>query len=171
MPVIISLDLKTVRANEGSAIGDVCGDIPVGVNQNSYKTQIKYNDGQIRNYTPRLQPSYTIDNNEAIVLTYLIVVLYELEPNVQDPQRMNVLMMSSFCIPNGKLEPKYKTKVFNPGKSGKLSLSPGQEIHGPGNKFHETRLENTSRGLASNHPDLLANLKRKMELFYFRYLH
>lgn len=161
LPVIISLDLKTVRANEGSAIGDVCGDIPVGVNQNSYKTQIKYNDGQIRNYTPRLQPSYRINNNEAIVLTYLIVVLYELEPDVQNPQRMNVLMMSSFCIPNGKLEANYKTRVFNPGKSGKLSLSPGQEIHGPGNQFHETRLENTSRGLPSSHPDLLANLKKK----------
>lgn len=161
LPVIISLDLKTVRANEGSAIGDVCGDIPVGVNQNSYKTQIKYDNGMLRNYTPRLQPSYVLNNYDAIVLSYLIVILYELEPDVENPERMNVLMISSFSIPNGKLEENYKTKVFNPGKSGKLSLSPNQEIHGPGNKFHETRLENNIRSLPKNHPDLLANLKKK----------
>ena len=84
------------------------------------------------------------------------IILYELEPDVNNPERMNVLMISSFSIPNGKLEENYKTKVFNPGKSGKLSLSPKQEIHGPGNKFHETRLENNIRSLPKNHPDLLA---------------
>ena len=68
------------------------------------------------------------------------------------------------CLTMGPLS---KTKVFNPGKSSKLSLSPGQEIHGPGNKFHETRLENTSRGLTSNHPDLLANLKKKWNILMF----
>ena len=45
-PIFISIDLKTVRANTGSAIGDVIGDIPCGRNQTSYKCEIKYKDGQ-----------------------------------------------------------------------------------------------------------------------------
>lgn len=137
-PIFISLDLKTVRANDGSAIGDVIGDIPCGRNQTSYKCNIKYQDGQIRGYTPKLQPSYNVGNDEALVLSYLIVVLYELEPNVKDPEKMNVLMISQFCVPNGKLKSHYKERVFNPGKTSDLQLSPDQKIYGPGNKTYST---------------------------------
>lgn len=138
-PIFISIDLKTVRANTGSAIGDVIGDIPCGRNQTSYKCKIKYQDGQIRDYTPKLQSSYTVDEQEALVLSYLIVVLYDLYPDVTNPEKMNVLMISQFCVPNGKLENHYKERVFNPGKTSDLQLSPDQNIHGPDNKTYSTR--------------------------------
>ena len=137
-PIFISIDLKTVRANTGSAIGDVIGDIPCGRNQTSYKCEIKYKDGQIREYIPKLQSSYEVNDQEAIVLSYLVVILYELYPSVEAPEQMNVLMISQFCVPNGKLVNHYRERVFNPGKTSDLRLSADQTIYGPNNKTYET---------------------------------
>ena len=140
--IFISIDLKTVRANDGSAIGDVIDNIPCGRNQTSYKCKIDYDDGQVRQYIPKLQSSYEVDGQEAIVLTYLIVILYELYPSVKDPEKMNVLMISQFCVPNGKLVNHYKNKVFNPGKTSNLCLSADQTIYGPNNKKYKTKKSN-----------------------------
>ncbi len=113
----IHLDLKTVGASlKGKTnIGDYTKNIFVGTNQNSYKGQMIVNEGgvneEIRGYIPAL-PTYYNKNkvNEKICLSYFVTILY-------DKDTLDTLVMCIVCMPNGELEPHYKTRVLQAGKN------------------------------------------------------
>jgi hypothetical protein len=124
----IHLDLKTVGATlnpikgnkkEGitawsNNIGDYTNNIFVGTNQNSYKGQMIVNKGgtdeEFRDYTPALPTFYNKGTDkEKICLSYFVTILY-------DKDNLDILVMSIVCMPNGDLEPHYKTRVLQAGK-------------------------------------------------------
>ena len=110
----IHIDLKTVGANLRTKtlgnIGDYTKSIFVGRNQNSYKGQMIVN-GENRDYSPQLPPFYNEGTaNEKICLSYFITILY-------DSDTLDTLIMSIVSMPNGKLEPVYKTDVLSAGKN------------------------------------------------------
>lgn len=124
----IHIDLKTVGATLNPAkgnkkagikawsnnIGDYTNNIFVGTNQNSYKGQMIVNEGceneEYRDYIPSLPTFYNKGTeNEKICLTYFVTILY-------DKDNLDILVMSIVCMPNGELEPHYKTRVLQAGK-------------------------------------------------------
>jgi hypothetical protein len=114
----IHLDLKTVGASlEGKTnIADYKSSIFVGKNQNSYKSEIKkLNSGEsfnpVRQYEPSLPTFYNQGKeNEKICLSYFVTILY-------DKDSLDILVMCILCMPNGKLEPHYGSKVLQAGKN------------------------------------------------------
>lgn len=112
----IHIDLKTVSASltEKTNIGDYNKNIFVGTNQNSYKGQMIVNKGRenqkYRDYTPALPTFYNKGKkNEKICLSYFVTILY-------DKNTLDTLVMCIVCMPNGELEPHYKTRVLQAGK-------------------------------------------------------
>lgn len=141
--IAINLDVKSIKANTN--LNDVIGNIPIGINQNSYDCSIeyKYSNGSIKekkHYTPGLRKSYVIKDQhdidrEYLALSYEIVILYEQLPIGPVPKREEVIGIFVACIPNGKLYPVYGNAVFNPGKTSNLKLDDDQEIHLPNNRI------------------------------------
>jgi len=108
----IHIDLKTVQTRN---IGDITKSIFVGKNQNSYKSEIKKQNGDSFNpkriYEPALPTFYNKGKiNEKICLSYFITIVYE-------DKNLNILSINILCMPNGKLESHYKTKVLQAGKN------------------------------------------------------
>lgn len=108
----IHIDLKTVQTRN---IGDITKSIFVGTNQNSYKSEIKRQDGNsfdpIRIYEPALPTFYNKGKkNEKICLSYFITILYE-------DENLNILNINIICMPNGELENHYKNRVLQAGKN------------------------------------------------------
>lgn len=123
----VHLDLKTVgatlnprdKSHEDGAwsnnIGDYTNNIFVGTNQNSYKAEIKQANGNSFNpkrfYEPSLPTFYNKGKkNEKICVSYFITILY-------DKDTLDILVMSIACMPNGELEPHYKSRVLQAGKN------------------------------------------------------
>lgn len=112
----IHIDLKTVGASllGKTNIGDYTKNIFVGTNQNSYKGYMIVNEGGVkeetREYIPALPTIYNKGKeNEKVCLTYFVTILY-------DKDTLDTLVMSIVCMPNGDLEPHYKTRVLQAGK-------------------------------------------------------
>lgn len=112
----IHIDLKTVGASliGKTNIGDYTKNIFVGTNQNSYKGYMIVNEGgakeETREYIPALPTFYNKGKeNEKVCLTYFVTILY-------DKDTLDTLVMSIVCMPNGELEPHYKTRVLQAGK-------------------------------------------------------
>ncbi len=108
----IHIDLKTVQTNN---IGDITTSIFVGKNQNSYKSEIKKQNGNsfdpVRIYEPALPTFYNKGkDSEKICLSYFLTILYEAE-------NLNILNINIICMPNGELESHYKTRVLQAGKN------------------------------------------------------
>lgn len=142
----IHIDLKTVGASlsRKTNIGDYTKNIFVGTNQNSYKGYMIVNEGsgneEFREYKPALPTFYNKDKEgEKPCLTYFITILY-------DKDNLQTLVMSIVCMPNGELEPYYKTRVLQAGKN-----------------IDKTRFRFT------NVPDfeLLENNKKRIKVIYF----
>jgi hypothetical protein len=113
----IHIDLKTVGASltGKTNIGDYTKNIFVGTNQNSYKGHMIVNEGgeneEIREYIPSLPTFYNKNKeNEKLCLSYFVTILY-------DKDTLDTLVMSIVCMPNGELEPYYKTRVLQAGKN------------------------------------------------------
>ena len=108
----IHIDLKTVGASliGNSNIGDYTRSIFVGTNQNSYKGDMIVR-GELRNYTPQLPTYYNKGKeNQKVCLTYFVTILY-------DSDTLDTLVMCIVGMPNGELEPIYKTDVLSAGKN------------------------------------------------------
>jgi|TARA_B110000240_G_C13376864_1_gene400732 hypothetical protein len=108
----IHIDLKTVGASlkGNSNIGDYTRSIFVGTNQNSYSGEMIVK-GERRSYSPQLPTYYNKGKqNEKICLSYFITILY-------DSDNLDTLVMCIVCMPNGELEPVYKTDVLSAGKN------------------------------------------------------
>ena len=108
----IHIDLKTVQTRN---IGDITNSIFVGKNQNSYKSEIKKQNGTSFNptriYEPALPTFYNKGKkNEKICLSYFITIVYE-------DVNLNILNINLLCMPNGDLERHYGTKVLQAGKN------------------------------------------------------
>ena len=109
----IHIDLKTVEADGN--IGDYTKNIFVGTNQNSYKAEIKKANGDSfelqRFYEPSLPTFYNSGkDNEKICLSYFITVLYSKE-------HLDILNINILSMPNGDLEPHYKSRPLSAGKN------------------------------------------------------
>jgi len=107
----IHIDLKTVQTDN---IGDFNTSIFVGINQNSYKSEIVKADGTSfepkREYIPALPIYYNhAKKNEKICLSYFITILYEKE-------NLNILNINIMCLPNGQLIEHYGFRVLSAGK-------------------------------------------------------
>ena len=108
----IHIDLKTVQTEN---IGDCTSNIFVGLNQNSYKSEIKKANGQsfdpIRYYTPSLPTFYNKwKSNEKICLSYFVIILYE-------RANLNILKISIACMPNWALVNHYWTRALQAWKN------------------------------------------------------
>ena len=108
----IHIDLKTVEADGN--LGDYTKNIFVGINQNSYHSEIKQANGNSFNpqrfYSPALPTFYNKNkNNEKICLSYFITILYQKE-------NLNILNINISAMPNGELESHYKSRVLSAGK-------------------------------------------------------
>lgn len=142
----IHLDLKTVSASltGKTNIGDYTKNIFVGTNQNSYKGKIIVNKGSIneelRDYIPALPTFYNKGtSNSKICLSYFVTILY-------DKDNLDILVMCIVCMPNGELEPHYKTRVLQAGKN--LDKT----------RFRFTEIPNF---------ELLENNKKRIKVVYF----
>ena len=110
----IHIDLKTVGASltGKSNLGDYTKSIFVGRNQNSYKgDMLVRGQTEPRIYKPHLPTYYNKGkHNEKICLSYFITILY-------DTDTLDTLVMCIVCMPNGELEPVYKSDVLAAGKN------------------------------------------------------
>jgi len=131
----INVDVKSIKANTN--LGDILDNIPVGIDQNSYKCDIEYFSKnkliEKKQYTPGLCTSYKIkdqhgESRDYLTLTYEIVILYEQLPIGNTPKKENVIGVFTNCVPNGLLKCQYKNKVFDPGKTSNLTLWPNQNV-------------------------------------------
>lgn len=151
----INIDVKTTIANNN--LSDVIGNSPIGINQNSYDSNIFVKQGSstdIRHYSPNLKPVVKIKNNQGekikhIVLSYSIIILVEQLPLGQTPKNDNVVMINIGCIPNGELYSQYGDHVFNAGKTSNLKIYPGQRIILPNSSIYITKGGETMRGITS----------------------
>lgn len=111
----IHIDIKTVTL---SNIGDFCGTIFVGDNQNSYKGKINVRGGKSRDYSGHLPFVYTKkDGTKKVCLTYFIVILY-------DETNLDIQTIVLLCMPNGKLHDVYGDDILTAGKNpGKIRFN------------------------------------------------
>lgn len=158
----IHIDLKTVGTtltqtkDKGDNIGDFTGDIFVGTNQNSYKGQILVNKITLREYTPNLPAFYNKGkSNEKICLSYFISILY-------DKDTLEILVMYITCMPNGNLEPYYKTRPLKAGKNLDKTRFNFEEV----SKFE--LLENQPKRVKVIYYDSNMSEKYKKKLVYFK---
>jgi hypothetical protein len=163
----IHIDLKTVGASlvGNTNIGDYTKNIFVGTNQNSYKGQMIVNEGssnqETREYVPSLPTFYNKNKpNEKICLSYFITILY-------DKDNLDTLVMSIVCMPNGELEPHYKSKVLQAGKNidktrFRFTNIPNFELLEENNKrikvvFFDKKMDNQYKQKVSFFEDLFDN--------------
>lgn len=121
----IHIDLKSVTTNEGTIknskgiindnIGDFNKSIFIGENQNSYTGKIIINENKdnmrIDLYKPNLPTYYTKSNGDKkITLTYFVCLL-------NSSITLQSELISIMCMPNGKLEPHYKSRPLRAGKT------------------------------------------------------
>ena len=125
----IHIDMKTVCTDN---IRDCKNSIFVGENQNSYCGIIEKNNESTENYIPSLPTVYTVNRKEykspipKVCLSYFIIILY-------DKTSLDTEFIMITCMPNGKLEKVYGSKVLaagkNPGKARyKFSAIPNFEL-------------------------------------------
>lgn len=96
-------------------IGDFTKSQPVGINQCSYSSEIQKADGTSfvpkRIYTPNLPSIYNSGKaNEKVCLSYFVTILF-------DKDTLDTLVINIISMPNGQLEPHYKSKVLKAGKN------------------------------------------------------
>ncbi|EJF07856.1 hypothetical protein ThvES_00000430 [Thiovulum sp. ES] len=98
----IHIDVKTVQTRN---IGDISNSIFIGLNQNSYEAIMKTRNGE-RKYTPAIPKIYS---NGKISLSYFLTILY-------DDKTLEILNINFISMPNGLLEPHYKSRPLKAGK-------------------------------------------------------
>ncbi len=155
----IHIDLKTVGASlKGkSNIGDYTKNIFVGTNQNSYKGNMLVK-GEKRPYKPSLPTRYNRgEKDEKLCLSYFITILY-------DRDTLEILVMSIVCMPNGELEPYYKTRVLQAGKN--LDKTRFRFTQIPNFEF----LENETKRIRVVYFDKKMDLRYKKKLSFFEKL-
>lgn len=103
----IHIDLKTVQTRN---IGDYTKSIFVGRNQNSYTGKMLVSGNKERHYESALPPYYKNQGDEKICLTYFVTILYE-------EKNLKILNINIICMPNGKLEKHYGSRVLQAGKN------------------------------------------------------
>lgn len=114
----IHIDLKSVTTSEGQSqdnIGDFNTCIFVGENQNSYKGKIIKNANRptetSEDYNPNLPTFYTkVNGDKKITLTYFVCML-------NSSLTKKCELVSIMCMPNGNLEPHYKSRPLKAGKN------------------------------------------------------
>jgi hypothetical protein len=160
----IHIDLKTVGASlvGKTNIGDYTTNIFVGTNQNSYKGKMIINKGgdkeKIRDYIPSLPTVYNRNKpNEKPCLTYFVTILY-------DKDTLDTLVMCIVCMPNGDLEPHYKTRVLQAGKN--LDKTRFRFTNIPDFEL----LENNSKRIKVIYFDKGMNTKYKLKVKFFEHL-
>lgn len=110
----IHVDLKTVQTRN---IGDYTTSIFVGDNQNSYIGDIEIKGNKKRKYSGALPPIYKNEGNPKPCLSYFITILY-------DEDSLKILNINIICMPNGKLNSVYGSRVLKAGKNpGKIRFN------------------------------------------------
>ena len=147
--LLISIDCKTVRAETN--MNDI-HNFDVGLNQHSYKSTSIYDRGVVRLINPILQTEYKNEHDQkCLLLSYLVVILYHISPSVEHPEKTEILMISSFCIPNGQLVNHYHSRPWAGGKSRKIKGAGNQILKkADGNDYvtlDEENYVNTRRNL------------------------
>lgn len=158
----IHIDLKSVTTSEVKSqdnISDFNTCIFVGENQNSYKGKIIKNANRpnenTEDYKPNLPTYYTKANGDKkITLTYFVCML-------NNSTTRKCELVSIMCMPNGKLEPHYKS---NPLKAGK---NPGKA------RFNFSKVptfellsDNKKRvRIIYKNPDMSENVRNKLEFY------
>lgn len=103
----IHIDVKTVQTRN---IEDFTTSIFVGINQNSYKNEIKDSKqnsfNPVRLYKPAIPQKYSTGK---ISLTYFINILY-------DDTTLDILNINIMLMPNGLLKPHYGSRPLKAGK-------------------------------------------------------
>ena len=176
----IHIDLKTVgttlspikedKSKGINAWSDNIGDFNKGtfpgVNQNSYKGKMIVYEGtpkeEIRDYVPSLPSYYTKIKDgikkSKICLTYFITILY-------DRDTLQILVLCIVCMPNGELEPHYKTRVLQAGKN--LDKTRFRFTDVPDFEL----LENNNKRIKIVYFDESMDDKYKKNLYFFEDLH
>lgn len=153
--ILISIDCKTVRAETN--IGDI-KTLDIGLNQHSYKSTVEYKDGTVRLINPMLQPEYTLRNgNKYLIISYLVVILYNITPSVENPEKTEILMIGNFCFPNGLLESHYSSRPWAAGKSPLIKVSGNQILKNSNGEDYQT----ADKEIYSEILKKLGNLKRR----------
>jgi hypothetical protein len=152
-------NLETGASSWSDNIGDFLSSIFVGTNQNSYKSEIKQQTGESfspkRMYEPSLPTFYNKGKpSEKICLSYFINILY-------DKDTLDVLVMCIVCMPNGELEPHYRSRVLQAGKNidktrFRFSEIPDFELLDP----NEKRIK-----IVYFNPSMDLKYKKKLEFF------
>ena len=161
----INIDVKSIKANTN--LNDVTKNMPVGINQNSYESNIEYfTKGKLvekRHYIPGLNTTYEIKDQHGIMRKYLtlsfeIVILYEQAPIGITPKEERVIGIFTNCVPNGLLYEHYKDKVFDAGKTSDLHLLGGQEV-----------FLSSSKKIITKGNETIKSLEKKYNLSYEAY--
>lgn len=102
--------MKTVQSRN---IDDFSNSIFVGLNQNSYKTELKNSKNSSfepeRIYSPAVPTYYTLEENKKLALSYFLNILYKEED-------LDILMINLMSMPNGELKKHYKHRPLKAGK-------------------------------------------------------
>ena len=130
----INIDVKAIKANTN--FNDFIGNTPIGINQNSYKSNIEYTEknelAELKHYVPNLDTDYLIEGKNYLNITYFVVILYcELPTDTDTPKEQRVISVITNCVPNGKLHSIYEDKVFRAGKTSNLAIKKGEQIELP----------------------------------------
>jgi len=107
----IHIDIKTVQTRN---IGDISTSIFIGLNQNSYRAELKNSKEESFNpprfYEPAIPTIYNKNReNRKISLSYFLTILY-------DDISLEILNINLLSMPNGILEKHYKHKPLKAGK-------------------------------------------------------
>ena len=167
----IHIDLKSVTTNGGVTIhpitgkklndniGDFKSDIFIGENQNSYRGTMIVNEGkpseQIRTYEPNLPPVYSKTNGDKkICLTYFITIL-------SNESNFDTELISIMCVPNGKLEPYYKSRPLKAGKNPGKARFNFKEV----NKFELLKNKPSRIRIVYKNPKMNEWVKNKLSFY------
>ncbi|MEM1668859.1 MAG: hypothetical protein QXM53_09395 [Thermofilaceae archaeon] len=109
----VHIDIKSVYVDN---LRDYQGLVEVGDAQTSYPMKKKYEAQQ--SFMPKIQPSYTIDNQVKYSLTYFIQIIYEKPEKIisenLDPGPVALVLIS---LPNGELYGVYGEDIVKHPKS------------------------------------------------------